>query len=269
MSSITIGFLGNIHGQKDLYTSQLKPHLKNLDHVLQMGAFIGLMKGLVDETKNNESLLREALEKTKNHEWTMLVGPNEMLALNFPDHFTNLKSGHMLRQLWFTENDDARMKVAISNNERLITHGGLTHGEWVSIGKPQTSEEAAYRLNMKYSKRLFVGESIALGYKPNHSANPIFADPYLEFFPSWLTSNDEMPFTQIHSSQSLNTEKGREILNDELNPLHHAEKVLFRKYGSIINIGEKQIISVDTQMPILRDTKLYKNTSVYVEKQKI
>lgn len=239
----------SLNGQYKIWKNDLVLEANKSDEVFQLGNLISVNDDIKDgeEKGPNRSILGfiDLYRSTTKH-WHQIIGPNEIVALNFPEKFTNKHSLRFLKRGWF---DSDFFKVADVSKNRLVTHGGLTFGEWVNLGRPGTAVEAAALLNEKYSKTLRQGECFRLGYSPNFAANPIWADPYMEFYNSWITSVEPCPFGQLVGTFSLNREQGREIINSQKSPLSTLESLFFRKWGSVAIIKGTAFISVDLGLP--------------------
>lgn len=263
-------FLPGLHGQFKLWKREIAGYCNRAEEVVQFGNIIGCNDYVKDYEQRgaNEATLKYVLlyQNTEDN-WTQLVGPNEIAALNMPDEWTNKVSRQILRNNWLSSTPI--MKVAGVHQGRLVTHGGLTYGEWLSIGSPESPETASERLNDKYQGTLYQGHSYALGGAPNHSANPIWCDPILELYPSWITAPVNMPFGQVHAGRNLNSDVGRTIINEEHSIFKYADKINFRKYGSITQIGENKIIGIDIPLDGRVLTSLPRPYAFYVEKKEI
>lgn len=238
----------SLNGQYKIWKDKLVLEANKADEVFQLGNLISANDELKDkEVKGpNRAILGFIdLYKSTTSQWHQLVGTNEIMALNFPSEWTNKYSVRYLKQWWF---DDGFFKVADVSKNRLVTHGGLTYGEWVNIGRPTDPNVAAERLNEKYSKTLYQGECFKLGNGPNYAANPIFADPFIELYNSWLTTTEVCPFNQLHGSNALNREFAREMINNPLTPLHFLNSVSFRKWGSVAEIKGSFFTAVDLNL---------------------
>lgn len=240
--------LPSLEGQYKIWRDTLVLEANEADEIYQLGNLISVSDQFKDkEVKGpNRSILGfiDLYKSTTTH-WHQLVGPNEITALNFPQEWTNKYSLRYLKRWWF---DDDFFKVADVSKNRLVTHGGLTYGEWVNIGRPKTAVEAAKLLNEKYSKTLYQGECFKLGNGPNYAANPIWADPYIELYNSWITTTEICPFNQLHGSGSLNHFLARKMINETTTPLHFIKEVRFRKWGSVASIKGAVFTGVDLNM---------------------
>jgi len=260
-------FLSNLEGQYKLWKSEIAPACNGADEVIQLGNVIGCNNLVKDKEKigPNEAVLKYLiLYRSTQENWTQIAGTNEMAALNFPEEWTNAVSRQILRNAWFNKNPS--MVTAAVNKERLITHGGLTYGEWLSIGSPQSPQEAADRLNEKYYGSIYQGACFKLGNPPNYAANPIWADPVMETYPSWITAPVAMPFDQIHGSNNLNAKESRGLISDKQSPLSFFDKVNFNSYGSRVFIKEMQILGVNLELPQKLISSIPQPQSLYIEK---
>lgn len=262
-------FLPGLYGQFKLWRNEISEYCNRAEEVIQFGNIIGCNDFAKDKESRgpNEAILKYVLLYQRTAQWTQLIGPNEIAALNLPEEWTNKISRQILRNSWLSS--EPTMKVASVHDNRLVTHGGLTYGEWVSIERPETPEIAAERLNEKYEGTLYQGVSYALGGAPNHSANPIWADPLLELYPSWITAPVELPFGQVHAGRTLNTDVGRTIINEEHSIYNFAEKINYRKYGSIIQIKNQSFIGLNIPLDTTIMNSLPRPYSFYVEKREL
>lgn len=265
MSDRTL-IIPSLDGQYKLWQDTLVLEANKANEFYQLGNLISVSDKFRDrEVKGpNRAILGFIdLYKSSTSGWNQLVGTNEITALNFPNIWTNKYSLRYLKRWWF---DDEFFKVATVSKNRLVTHGGLTYGEWVKIGRPQTAEEAAKSLNEKYAKTLHQGPCFKLGNGPNYAANPIWADPYIELYNSWLTTTEECPFNQVHGSGALNREEARRLINNDQTPLHFLDQVSFRSWGSVAKIKETFFTAVDLN---LKKTMMYtfpKGKSILMER---
>ena len=230
-------FLGDLEAQYKAWNKDIQEIAESVDLVVQLGNLTSLSDEARDQEEygRNEAILRlwDSLAlKTKT---LALIGKNELAALNYPDQWTNKKSNTILRDSWLATSPSR--KVALAINDRLVTHGGLTYGEWISIGKPDSALVAANRLQEKYENTLYQGESFFLTKKPNGSANPIWADPVLEVYPSWILAPEECPFDQIHGGESLNRTRGRQAFANDSTLVRYVDNVLYKKFGSVVTIN--------------------------------
>lgn len=260
-------FLPSLNGQYKVWHNSIVSTLKTADHTIQMGNVMGCNDFVKDNHRQgaNEAMLKfTILQKAKHNNWTQLIGPNEMLALNFPDQWTNDTSNHILRKSWLSE--DPVFKVSTVNKNRLVSHGGLTYGEWLAIGSPETAELASRLLNEKYAETIYQGPAFKLGDPPNYSANPIMADPTMELLPSWVTAPVACPFDQIYGSGSLNSDEGRESANNKLSPIHYADKLRFNTSGSIALIKGATLTAIELNLPPEITTSVPRPFRLYVER---
>lgn len=260
-------FLTDLYGQYKLWRTEIAKSCNRADKIIQFGNIIGCNSFAKDKESfgPNESILKYILlYRATEDNWLQLIGPNEIAALNLPDEWTNKRSRQILRNSWLSENPN--MFTAGVHDGRLVSHGGLTYGEWLTIGSPKTAEIAAERLNEKYAGTLYQGPSQTLGNAPNYSANPIWANPVLETYPSWLTSPVEMPFSQIHSGLSLNSKLGRSAVNADLSLYGYAQKILYRSYGSHFVKDEEEIIGLEIPLEGKILNVMPQPHTIYVEK---
>lgn len=263
-------FIPSMVGQYKVWKSNVAPFLKTVDKVFQLGNIVGCNNYMKDKDQfgPNEAILHYVIARSASSDkWVHLIGPNEIAALNFPNEWTNDKSNSVLRNAWV--GNKKVFQVAAVDKGRLVTHGGLTYGEWVSIGSPKDVNIAAEKLNEKYAETIYQGPCFKLGDPPNYAANPIWADPIMELFSSWVTAPEACPFDQLHGSGSLNNIIGREHFNDKNSPLHYVDKVRFNNTGSITTIKGAEITSIDFDLPEHMVPSLPRPFRLYIEKTPI
>lgn len=243
-------FLPPLEGQYLMWKNEFSQFANKVDEIVQLGNIIGItdrVKDSADRGPNQAALNYIALYRSTFPNWTQLIGPNEIMALNFPDEWTNAESLRLLRRRWLLDDPNLFVTAAV-NKKRLVTHGGLTYGEWVEIGRPETPEEAAGLLNEKYARTLFQGDCMKTTGRPSFSANPIFADPIREVYGSWITAPVAPPFHQLHSSGGLNTAEGRNALSP-FSLLEHVDGVRYTNFGSVVDIRGALFTSVYVDFP--------------------
>lgn len=266
-------FLPSINGQYLLWTKEYKTLAARVDEIIQLGNVIGITDRMKDSDERgpNLALLNYLLLwRSTFPEWTQIIGPHEILALNYPGEWTNPASNKILRRRWLEGQGKENFQVAAVSKNRLVTHGGLTYGEWRSIGSPTNPHEAARLLNDKYHGTLHQGNCYALGGKPSFSANPIFANALMEIYPSWITAGEPMPFHQVHGSTGLNTIEGRQYLDSEYSLISYADTVRYYNHGSYVVIGDKAFVNVAVDFP--QETlikKLPEPWTPYIEKMPV
>lgn len=259
-------YLPAIEGQYKLWQRLLERETAASDEVYQFGNIIGLNEYAKDVSDNrgaNQDMLVAIASRLQLTRWNQLIGPNEIAALNMPQEWTNQKSRKILRDLWVGENS---AKVAMAVRGRLFSHGGLTYGEWVDIGRPNNAPKAARLLNEKYSGTLYQGRCYALGNAPNYSANPIWAHPSRELYPSWITAPEALPFDQITGGGSLNEPEGRLLADGEESIYRYLDKVRFHRYGSKLEINGQRIISLGLTLKEEPMSALSDDRQLYVER---
>lgn len=246
--------LPGLEGQWRLWNKDIKNYARKMGEIVQLGNLVGLNDELKDGEYRgpNLALLNYiALWRATFPQWTQLVGPNEVMCLNFPGEWTNTVATRQLRRLWFGGDHDEqyRMHTAAVNKGRLVTHGGLTHGQWVEIGRPTDANEAARLLNEKFDRQLYLGDCYSLGGTINFASNPVFADALRELYLSWLVSGEDMPFSQIHGSPGLNTIEGRGFLKSEYAEFFEECTIRYYNHGSLVSLGEKHFLNVAIEFP--------------------
>lgn len=263
-------FLTSLKGQYKLWRRELAPACNKVDSIVQFGNIIGCNSLVKDKDSfgANEAILKFVLlYRSTQENWTQLVGANEIAALNLPKEWTNATSRKILRDAWLGENPT--MQVAAVDKGRLLTHGGLTYGEWLSIGSPKSVDETAHRLNEKYAGTLQQGSCFRLNGIPNFAANPIWADPVTELYGSWITAPVPMPFDQVHGAGNLNTTEGRLLLGEQSSLLNYADQIRFRKYGSFVTVKSMQFTAIEIDLPDNIVTMVPQHKSLYIEKTEI
>lgn len=241
-------FIGPLNGQYKVAKNSLPAAVGRANRTIILGNIIGVGVNTSDITntdKPNESILTTMNFILATHPSVeILVGQNELIALKYPSHFTTDKSIDILTEWWFSS--DSKMTIASVDKDRLVTHGGLCYGTWVALGKPKTARAAAELINEAYGKNMHHGACYNLGYAPSYSASPVWANPLMEVYPSWVTAGESCPFDQVHSSLALDSFVGRKKMSDELDPLYFLDaKSTFPSFGSVAMIKSAEFKAVD------------------------
>ena len=260
-------FIPGLFGQFKVWKNEIIPVCNRVERIVSFGNLIGADEDAADgkdRGRNEATLTYVNTYRTYLDNWEQLIGPNEIAALNSPDTWTNEGSIKHLQSQWL--DDDGVFKVASATHGRLHTYGGLTYGEWVSIGRPETADEAADRLNEKYLGTLYQGPAFLLGNRPNYAANPIWAHPQLEFWPSWITTEEVCPFDQIHASGDLNNTNTRSLIKDPTNPLAFIEDIRYKNFGSTCVVNPQHINSVNLDISGVTMNRLENLRALYIEK---
>lgn len=263
-------FIAELLGNPELWKNVVAQEAQTADRIVQLGNLLShyTVRSDSDSAGPNLQLMRlvNAYRYTQE-DWLQIVGPNEMLALNAPGTFTSAPTDRLLREGWFRtgDNPQPRMQVAAVDKGRLVSHGGLTHGLWRELGSPATATETADALDDRYRNTVYQGGCFKLGQAPNFSANPIWADPLRETYPSWITAEAPCPFGQIHSGSNLNTEPGRMLRAEDGSNLRWLDRVLFKPYGSIAEIRGSQFIGLYLGLPLKEVRWLPDEWTLYME----
>lgn len=258
-------FLGDLQAQYKIWKEDVLDVLPTVDSTIQLGNMVSISRFARDSKKygRNEAILKLWSDEASRRDMTWLIGRNEIAVLNSPDSWTNSSSNAILRDAWLAP--EALAKVAVVEKGRLVTHGGLTHGEWVNIGRPSTAEEAAARLQEKYANTLYQGECFALDRVPNPAANPLWADPVIELYPSWLMTKEPCPFDQVHGAETLNGYRGREAVSSKVSILHYIEAINYRKFGSVATVHGAIFTGVNPGLPTETVPSIPQGKAFYVE----
>lgn len=229
-------FVPGLYAHNKAWKRVVRTWAESADEVIQLGDFINTnitLNDLSEVRKANSRFIKYMeLWRATDDRWTTLLGPNELITLNSPDKWVTAKAHQALRDGWF--GTYPIFKVAAVSKGRLVTPGGLTHGEWLKIGAPDTADEAAARLNEKYVGKLFLGESWRIGGQLNFDANPVFAHPISETYNSWITSSDLMPFGQIHGLENLKISPNHMLAMDDFNLGDKVKYKQIYKWGSAL-----------------------------------
>lgn len=261
--ALRILYLPSINGQLTVWRQFLDKEGAIADEVYQFGNIIGLSDFAKDEysTGANMEILADFTRRRQLNKWHQLIGPNEIAALNLPEEWTNAKARVALRELWMGETPAL---TAMAVRGRLLTHGGLTYGEWVELERPETAEETARLLNEKYAKTLYQGPAYALNGVPNYSANPIWAHLSREVLPSWITAPESLPFDQVTGGGSLNNPEGRSLAGND-SVYKSMDKHRYHQYGSKVEIKGQRITSLELGLEDVRLPSIPKDRQMYVE----
>lgn len=231
-------FIPGIVGQWK-YWRAIADDVQDSSQIVQLGNYLKISldeeadPDLVEQNRRTYDYIHRMYRPT-DPKWKQVMGPHEMMILNSPERWTKAETDADLRRQWFHYDTKIFTHTAHVEKGRLITHGGLTYGQWLEIGRPDTAELAAHRLNEKFDGTLYQGSSVSLGDPPNFSADPIFAHPLIETYPSWITAPVSCPFGQMHAGDNINTSYGQQ-LRDNTPYLHYARYSL-RRFGSIASI---------------------------------
>lgn len=257
-------FLGDLEAQYKICRQELEQQLlPTVDKIYSLGNLISCSTKASDrkDLGRNEIVLtfwdKISVEKVR------LIGPNEILALNFPKEWTNNASNAFLRTGWLSEKPT--MLAAATDKGRLLTHGGLTYGLWVQLGRPETAEEAAKLINERYLQTLNQGSCFKLDRVPSLEANPIWADPVLELYPSWVLAPEPCPFDQVHGGKSLNTLYGRAAASYETHPISYMDSLSYRKFGSLAVIKGAVFRAIDLDLSHGIIASIPKDKAFYLE----
>ena len=248
-------YLPGLYGQWKVWNERVSIISSQVSNVIQMGNIIGFNDSILEKqegTRNFNSVLLENILTAwaTSESWIQLVGPNEIIGLSDKDNnYIDKDSSRFLRDAYFGGDDKPIFKIAHAHNDRLYTHGGLTSGEWTSIGQPDNAYDAADRLNEKYANKLFFGECIRTGSIPQLDANPVFCDDLHELYPSWLYSKKRCPFEQVIAS-SLNSVRGQYARKTEMSPLYWVDdsQIKLPRIGSIMTIRDTQFFGLDINL---------------------
>jgi hypothetical protein len=260
-------FIPALHGQYKLFRGPVTTVCNQADVIVVLGNLISCTPHIKDRegAGPNEAILKQVdILASKNGALVQLVGANEIAALNAPQEWTNATSRQLLREAWLGENPT--LQVAAVSKGRLITSAGLTYGEWVAIGRPQTAVAAAEALNERYSGTLHQGQCFRLGGAPNYSANPIWADTFMELYASWITAPEDAPFDQLHGGENLNSEVGRLAVAEKFSVVHYTDDIRFRNFGSVVTVRSMEFRAIGLELPQELLSTLPKHQAIYLEK---
>lgn len=265
--------LPSLNGQYRLWKAQLRRRAEMADRVIQLGNLIGVQPEAIDPMFKNKTVysgnngLIFGIVKffsTTHDGWEQLMGTNEIAAIFSPDvYLCSEKAMEVLAENWF--DPEGCLKVASVVDGKLATHRGLTHLEWIDIGRPDDAETAAARLNEKWKGAEEFGDCFLNSGIPNHGADPMWADLFYETYSSWVVAPESCPFPQVHSAAGMHTEAGRMFLNDKSTFVQFLDKksVKITRWGSSVSIKGQDFISVNTKETEQDSTiKKLKNTSL-------
>lgn len=253
--------IGDIGGQLDIFEQSLRSVGVNTETmtipegvtVVQLGDVIRMHDS---PRLDNISVLALVNELRVNNpgRYHQLWGNHEYGALHFhlPGTHWKVEDTHRAAltsamQEWLYA---GCTELAVAVGDTLITHAGLTHGYWQEIGSPQTATEAAAALNSRSASLLSTKARAPYGYILNRytaelDTNILWAEAAMETYPSWLVTDDEMPFNQVHGHDTpYSHEYGR--LKPHT-PLAVAERMTVDKENrrTVFNIGARTITCVD------------------------
>jgi hypothetical protein len=206
--------IGDIGGQLDIFEQSLRSVGVNTETmsipegvtVVQLGDVIRMHDS---PHLDNLSVLAlvNGLRRNNPGRYIQLWGNHEYGALHFhlPGTHWRVEDRHRsaltaAMQDWL---DAGRTDVAVAVGDTLITHAGLTHGYWQFIGSPNNAADAADALNLLSRELISTKARAPYGYILNRytaelDTNVLWAEAATETYPSWLVTDDEMPFNQVH-----------------------------------------------------------------------
>lgn len=267
-------FLPDLDGRHVLWRETLSQVAQTVSRVVQLGNLVGCDSRAADRDDShgaNRTLLayirmfNAGIRPTPGGAWTQLAGPSEMAALNAPGRWTCDEATVTLLDWWDPPAGmSAGMVTAVADHGRLVSHGGLTYGQWVDIGRPTDAVDAATSLNVLYNTTLAQGQCLRLGDGPTFSANPIWADPVAETIPSWVCAPVDPPFGQVMSG-GLSGRAARARMKTPDDPLHFLDEVRFRSFGSVATVGGKQFVGLTLGLTDRDAARLTMPHSAYIE----
>lgn len=262
-------FVPGLAGQVEVYKRRFLPLMRESDAIITLGGMLRLAPFLelgvnaddehkyLSPTVENAKLLQYLWggARYSTMPFVNLMGATEMLYLNMgkADADKWLKDTtegvNFVREGWLTDekrNPAAfRYYTAVELDGRLVTHAGLSYGEWVNIGRPQTARQAAYALNMKYLGTLYQPPCYRSGFGINYAASPIMGHSLAEVYSSWMSTVEQCPFPQIHGSLTMRDPSGHEIASTNYHPLYFAEKMNYHRWGTSITLNGTSFYAVD------------------------
>jgi hypothetical protein len=123
-----------------------------------------------------------------------------------------------LRSWWSAGRMRIAAVVSSPDEELLVTHAGLTEGFWrQALDSPPQASHAAAAINSfigTHDRVLFSAGEMLGGGKPNLSAGPVWAGAASELIPSWLDSDQGMPFSQVHGHSMVVDWHRRQLRGD-------------------------------------------------------
>lgn len=201
--------------------------------------------------------------------WKQLIGPNELIEISV-NKAKNLDERKLPEFIGMWLNNDSFIHSSTHENGNFVSHGGLAYGEWLSIDKPQTAEEASVRINEKYDGTFFQGESYNTGHCPSMFVCPIWADPAREVYNSWVMAKEACPFPQITATNLIGNPTEEDVLLvDKSYPTGWVEKFKKKRYGTSLEI-KGQIFKDISNLPFISPDEEYKAKSLealYIEKR--
>lgn len=139
-------------------------------------------------------------------QWVQLAGNHESQHLLggvrfWPEPLTEA-AADQLRRWW--QNGQMSVAAAVRTGdgaEVLITHAGLTPGNWHALGEPLDAASAAARLNACPEPMIWKGSGLDDG-----EPGPLWADAGYELYEPWMryyAGGGFVPFDQIHGHSSV------------------------------------------------------------------
>lgn len=169
--------------------------------VCQVGDLIRVKPGFKRGNDEIAARVDRILERNPPERWRQLLGNHEAAALggrakhDWDPSVLSEETKGFVRRHWAS----GRIEVSWSCGGALITHAGLTHGQWVRLGRPSRSDEASEALNAFVAQpmRKIILPGALLTGTPRDDADVLWAEASTELLPGWLRAGSA-PFDQIH-----------------------------------------------------------------------
>jgi hypothetical protein len=222
--------IGDVGGCADQLSAAIEPVLEDDDTVvIQVGDLID--RG--PDTAGVLATVRERLERTP-HRWIQLVGNHELQYLGGGRFWADpiaAADAELLRSWWLRER--VRIATAVrtaAGEDLLVTHAGLTHDAWCTIGEPATAATAADLLNTRPDELIW------------DTSGPLWAEAG-QVYGSWLGAPVAVPFGQVHGHSSIVDFRRREWVCGER--IRQRSTVDWKSRHTFTRISANTFIGVD------------------------
>lgn len=249
--------ISDIHGDIDRFRSELvKAGVQ--DEVIPSDITVVQIGDLVHGRGQSQSecvLLADRLLRENNGRYIQLLGNHDAHYLGGP----SVQSRSVFRQadkqtieILKSWQDKDLWTYALSIDNFLITHAGLTAGVWKEIGSPQSVNEAARAINYDMAFETLMRPGFLMSGELNYSAGILCSRTAAELAQSWLLEK-QMPFSQIHGHESAWWWPDNNWHEDVPQSVKQVTKVDHIHRHSRTKIGDKILWSIDGKLDTVSD----------------
>jgi hypothetical protein len=227
----SIVIIGDVGGCADQLSAAIAPFLDDADTVvIQVG-------DLIDRGPDSAGVLRIVRQQLESSacRWLQLIGNHESQYLGgetfWPQRLAD-DDADLLGAWWRKEWLRVAAAVRTAEGEEfLVTHAGLTVSAWQELGAPVTAMTAADLLNTRPEELLW------------HDRGPLWAEASSDVYLSWLHTDEQAPFGQIHGHSTIVDFRRRTWLCSERIRLRSA--VDWEARHTLTRINTSRFIGID------------------------